>query len=294
MTEIVILAAIGDLPQDVAVLKRSVEIARALGAKLQVVHVLDLPGDASELHDITSFLGQSAFSARDRIKLALREIGADPMEVKILIELGAHAIALIGICSELSPALIVMRAHQKVKLKEKILGSTTDRVIAAAKTPVLVVKRTSNSPYDRVVLATNGTDSAMDTSRFIAALLPTAKLTLVQAVQIPPQLKEAMLRVGSRKDEIKALRKRLVNDAKVHLLTLTAKAGPNLSSEVLKGDPAKVLTQMSGDNNVDLLVLGQGRASLVRRAFIGSVSRRLLRDASCDVLIWCPDSDVED
>jgi len=145
-----------------------------------------------------------------------------------------------------------------------------------------------------VVLATNGTDSALSTSQFVYALLPAAKLTLVQAVQIPPQLKEAMLRVGSRKSELKALRKKLVNDAKAYLGTLTAQAGLKLSSKVLKGDPAKVLTQVSGAKNIDLMVLGQGRASLVQRAFIGSVSRRLLRDASCDVLIWCAGSAVKD
>lgn len=96
-----------------------------------------------------------------------------------------------------------------------------------------------------------------------------------------------MLRIGSRKGEVKALPKRLVNDAKDHIRTLTAQAGLNLSLKVLKGDPAKVPTQMSGDKNVDLVVLGQSRANLVQRAFIGSVSRRLLWDASCDVLIWC-------
>lgn len=290
----VILAAIGRLPQDTAVMQRAIEVTAASGAKLQIVHVLDLPKDAGELDDMTSFLGQAAFAARDRIELALAELGANPADVKLQILSGSHAIALIDFCRKLSPDLIVMRAHHKVKWKEKILGSTTDRVIAAAQTPVLVVKRSAKTPYERVVLATNGTDSASDTSQFVSALLPGVKLTLVQAVQIPPQLKEAMLRVGSRKGELKALRKKLENAAKGHLRALTAKAGLNLSSKVLKGDPAKVLTQTSGDKNVDLMVLGQGHASLVQRAFIGSVSRRLLRDASCDVLIWCPDSDAED
>jgi nucleotide-binding universal stress UspA family protein len=288
MTQKTILAAVGRLPQDIAVLKRAIEVAATSGAELQVIHVLDLPGHAGELEDVTSFLGQIAFAARDSIKLALTELGADPREVRIQIVLGPHAIALINICKDLSPDLIVMRAHHKLKLKDKILGSTTDRVIAAAETPVLVVKRAAKSPYAGIVLATNGTDGALEMSRFVTALLPAARLTLVQAVQIPPQLKEAMLRVGSRQGELKTLRMKLVGEAEDHLRTITAPTGLNLKSRVLKGDPAKVLRQICSDKDVDLMVLGQGRASLVRRAFIGSVSRRLLRDARCDVLIWSP------
>jgi nucleotide-binding universal stress UspA family protein len=294
MVQKLILAAIGRLPHDISVLKRAIEIAAASGAKLEIVHILDLSTDTGNLNDHTSFLEKAACAARDRIDLALSDLIADPAEVKIQIVSGPHATSIINILGEVSPDLIVMRAHQKVRLKEKILGSTTDRVIAAAQTPVLVVKRAAKKPYDRVVLATNGTDSALGTSQFVTALLPDAKLTLVQAVQIPPQLKEAMLRVGSRNGELKALRKMLMNNAKDHLGTLTAQARPNLRSKVVKGDPAKVLTKMSGDKNVDLMVLGQGRSSLVQRAFIGSVSRRLLRDASCDVLIWCRDSDTKD
>ncbi|WP_442885676.1 universal stress protein [Amaricoccus sp.] len=39
---------------------------------------------------------------------------------------------------------------------------------------------------------------------------------------------------------------------------------------------------------MNLIALGPGRASLIRRAFIGSVTRRVLRDAACDVLICHP------
>ena len=287
----VILAGVGRLPQDLAVLKRAVEVATAAGADLRVVHVLDLPGDAGQLADTTTFLGQVALAARDRIDRALTKLGADPEQIDVQVAFGSPATALINLCNAVSPELIVMRAHQKKKLKDRILGSTTDRVIAAAATPVLVVKRAAKTPYDDLILATNGTDAVLETARFVAALLPAAKVALVRCVQIPPQLKQAMLRVGSRKHELKALRETLVNDAADQLRTITAKTG--LRSRVLKGDPARVLVQISAGKKVDLMVLGQGRASLVRRAFIGSVSRRLLRDASCDVLIWCPGRGVE-
>ena len=79
-------------------------------------------------------------------------------------------------------------------------------------------------------------------------LLPAAKVALVRCVQIPPQLKQAMLRVGSRKHQLQALRETLVKDAADHLRTITATTG--LRSRVLKGDPARVLVQISAGKKV--------------------------------------------
>jgi nucleotide-binding universal stress UspA family protein len=54
---------------------------------------------------------------------------------------------------------------------------------------------------------------------------------------------------------------------------------------VLVGDPAKSLIRMTRSPKVDLIVLGPGNTGRMRRALLGSVSRRLLRNAACDVLI---------
>lgn len=294
MTQKIILAAIGQLPQDLAVLERAAEIAKASRADLHIVHVLDLPGNEAELDDNSSFIGQAAIAARDRIKVALDELGEDPAQVIMQIEFGTHALTLLNVSKTLSPELIVMRAHQKKKIAQRLLGSTTDRVIAAGQTPVLVVKHAVKKPYSRVVLGTDGADAVLETSSFVSGLLPDAHLRLVQVVQIPPQFKEEMLRIGTRAEDLATHRKTLLKAAKDNLRDLASKIEQPVKTQVMKGDPAKSLMSLCHKRNIDLIAVGQGRASLVRRAFIGSVSRRLLRDASCDVLIWCPDRDVKD
>ncbi len=292
MTDRKILAAIGQLPQDVAVLQRAIEVAKTSAAELHIVHVLDLPGNVADLDDSSTMLGQAAIAARDRIKAALNEMGEDPATAKIHIEMGAHALVLIDACKTLSPDLIVMRAHQKKKISERLLGSTTDRVIAAGQIPVLVVKRAVKNPYDRVVLGTNGADDVLQASAFVSGLLPAAKFHLVQVVQIPRQFKEEMLRIGTSAAHLAAHRKKLIDIARDHLRELETAIDRSVTSQVMKGDPAKSLAKLCRKADVDLIVLGQGRTSLISRAFIGSVSRRLLREAVCDVLIWCPRADA--
>ncbi len=287
MTKHKLIAAIGQLPQDMAVLERGVEISNASQADLHLVHVLDLPGTKADLDDISTLPGQEAFAMRDKLKAALGTLGADLTTVKMHMALGLHAISLIDVCKDVLPDLIVMRAHQKPKMAEKLLGSTTERVIAAAQAPVLVVKQPVENRYRSVVLATNGTDDASDMAHFVFKHLPDVKLHVVQSVQIPPQLKEAMLRVGTRAVDLTAHRRKLVKEAEDHLRELTAEFAQPVTSQVFKGEPVHTLTRLCRTPDVDLMALGQGKASLIRRAFIGSVSRRLLRDAACDVLILC-------
>ncbi|TDL81487.1 universal stress protein [Palleronia sediminis] len=286
MTRKLILAAIGKLPQDDAVMGRASRIAQDADAVLGVIHALDLPGDRGEACDPTSFLGQAVSAARERIELALSDLRIAPERVDLRIEIGPHARTLIDACAALGPDLMVMRAHQNSDIRERFLGSTVERVISTATVPVLVVKRADGGPYARIAVATDGRDDALAAARFASGICPRAKLALVQSVEIPPQLEEAMLRVGSRREELAAMRARLRNDATRQLGGLAGELGGDTSFEVLKGDAARSLTRFCRRGGADLLVMGQGRGSLIRRAFIGSVSRKLLRDAACDVLIW--------
>ena len=65
-----ILAAIGRIPEDLSVLKRAIEVSQVQDAGLHLVHVLDLPGDPSDIGDASTYIGQAALAARDRIDAA--------------------------------------------------------------------------------------------------------------------------------------------------------------------------------------------------------------------------------
>jgi nucleotide-binding universal stress UspA family protein len=289
MTPTRILAAVDQFPQDDAVLARALEIAALQGARLDVVHIVDLPGCGPDPARADALAGQAADAARARIGAALERLGAGGSDVEVRIETGSPALRLIAICDEVKPGLVVMRAHERARISERILGSTTERLVAAGQVPVLVVKREVDRPYGRVLIATDGKDDAAGAVALVAALLPGAALGLVRAVHIAPQLKEAMLRVGSDQAALTAHRDALAASARADLRALAASLTPRPTTRVLRGDPATALIRATRNPKVDLIVLGPGPTSLIRRAFIGSVTRRLLREGACDVLISCPE-----
>lgn len=288
MTLTTILAAVDRFPQDEAVLVRALELAKRHGAALTIVHIIDLPADMTLPAGIDTLEGQAEFAARDRINEALRRQGTDPADIEIRVEVGSPALRLIEICDALNPDLVVMRAHQRTRISEKILGSTTDRVIAAGNQPVLVVKRPALAAYGKAWVATDGRDDAEGSLHFVGSLLPDAALHLVQVVQIVPQLEAAMLRSGTEQAAIRAHRNALARIARNRLTAIASMAAFDVKTHILRGDPAAALARASRIAKVDLIAAGPGSSSLIRRAFLGSVTRRLLRDAACDVLICRP------
>ncbi len=288
MTIRTILAAVDQFPASDDVLARAHEIARLHNALLRVVHVVEMAAEPGDLERPGTLIGQAALAARERIDAALARLSPDLSGTEIRITAGSPALALIDLCRTDAPDLIVMRAHQRDGLSDAILGSVSDRMVSAAVAPVLIIRRAAERPYAQALVATNGEDAAGPALDFAARLLPGAAIRAVQVVQITPQLKEAMLRSGTDRAALEAHRADLTLTARAHLSKLAAAAPRPIRTTVLHGDPAGSLTRAARIRTVDLIAVGPGQPGLIRRAFTGSVTRRLLRDAACDVLVYHP------
>lgn len=288
MTTTRILAAVDRFPEDDAVLERGQEIAARHGVPLTVVHVADLPDNVAAPALIHTIRAQTERAARNRITSALRRQGMDPEGIEIRIETGSPAQRLVAICEALDPSLVVMRAHHKPWILAKLLGSTTEKVIASGLAPVLVVRQDSGKPHGRVLLAIEGPDAAPAVLARVSALLPDAAYHMVQAVELARPIEEAMLRLGLTRTELAAHHDVLAQEAATRLRTLSAELGPRVTWQVLRGEPAEELVRATQDDDVGLIVLGPHRAGLIRRALMGSVTRRVLRDAASDVLVIPP------
>jgi len=284
-------AAVDRFPQNDPVLARAAEIARAHQARLTIVHVVGrFAGFDPALADPGMIQHQIRLIARENIEAAMARQAIDMPGVDIRIESGSPSLRLVDLAHETRTDLVVMMAHQGESILAKIIGSTTDRVIRAACAPVLVVKRPVMQAYERVVVAVDPSDESGAIVTFVAALFPLARLRLVHAVQISSQFEEAMRRAGHGQASLAAHRDALVRQAKACLRDLSeqlAHRPARSSTWVAVGDPAQLLARTTRNPQVGLIVLGPGSPDLIRRALLGSVTRRVLQTAACDVLI-CP------
>jgi len=69
----------------------------------------------------------------------------------------------------------------------------------------------------------------------------------------------------------------------------------NVETVLRNGSPRTELSEaLPTEHNIDLLILGATGLSAIERAFVGSVSQHVVRNAPCDVLIVRRDSDEID
>ena len=285
-----ILAAVGEFPQDDDVLMRAAEIALIHKATLTVLHVIEFPEDFElATPEVVRLQQEAKREAREMIKAAIDRTAPDVEKADILVEIGASAAALIKHCETFAPDLIVVRSHQRQSILAKLIGSTADRVIRGASAPVLIVKRPVKEPYQRALLATDGREGGAEALNYLANLLPDAALHIMQVVTILPQLKQSLISAGVGQAAIDSHRAALIRRAKENLKKLAnGVTGRAVTTRIATGGPGNALTNATRSPKTDLITVGPGRSSLLRRALIGSVTQQVIRDAACDVLVWRP------
>lgn len=286
-----VLAAVGQFPQDDPVLARAGEIARAHRARLTIAHIVEGFTEFDLMPvDLDLIQHQVRLSARESVEAAVARQAVGVAEIDIRIETGSSHLRLTELANEVNADLVVMRAHQSDSILEKIVGSTTDRVIRTACAPVLTVKRPVTQTYQRIVVATDTSEESGAVAAFVAALFPLAGLHLVHVVRIPPQFEGVMLHAGAGQAGFTAYRNALISKAKAYLRAASKRLANRpirSATRVVVGDPAQSLVRATWSPKVDLIVLGPSNTSMIRQALLGSVTRRVLRAANCDVLI-CP------
>lgn len=123
-------------------LQKSEELARALGAEIEILHVYQLPVLALPDAPVTvspGFVADLTHRA-ERAILPLRTgLEARGIPTKSRLMEGAPADVIVARARELGAELIVMGTHGRSGFKRFLLGSTAERVVRTATVPVLTV-----------------------------------------------------------------------------------------------------------------------------------------------------------
>ncbi len=137
-----ILCPVDFSPGSEHAIKQAEEIARALGAKLELVHAYQLPVLALPDSSVTvspTFVADLTTRAQvelDKHKDALVERGIDA-SARVLE--GPPAETIVETAKQAHAYMIVMGTHGRSGFRRFLLGSTAERVVRLATVPVLTV-----------------------------------------------------------------------------------------------------------------------------------------------------------
>jgi len=189
--------------------------------------------------------------------------------------------------------LVAIGDHGHTPIEHLFLGSVAERVVRHAPAPVLVA-RPVRETLDRIVVAVDGSEGAMQAVAYLARLpLPTQVAFRLVGVVLPAELVaarrfpiggiDAALREAAERERA-WLREHL--DAAAALLR--GAGHDRVEAVVREGDPTAEVLGEANEQQADLIVAGARGAGRFDRLVLGSVSEKLVRHAETSVLVVRP------
>ena len=181
--------------------------------------------------------------------------------------------------------LIVIGTHGRTGLPRVLLGSVAEKVIRHAPCCVLATRPPGGlEPFDRILVPIDFSDSAHHTAELAAGLAkPKGRgITLLHVIEIPTTFsgelpEDALLQQIDRRAS-----QRVEKMAEI----LRAKVTVPVETIIQIGHPgAQILTLLDDDRSYDLVVMGSHGRTGMRRVILGSVAEKVVRHASCPVLV---------
>lgn len=123
----------------------AVEYAKSLGASLTIMHVIDFwagfPAYENRVPlDVQDVVAKIELSVNGELETMAEKCSAELDNVQICSRIGAPVDEIVGFAEDEGMDLIVMGTHGWTGFKHLVLGSVAEKVVRAAKCPVLIVR----------------------------------------------------------------------------------------------------------------------------------------------------------
>lgn len=127
-------------------LRYAVELARALSAEIDLLHVTRAPSrvalaaDAYLNRPLPTTSEKVLAEARAKLEQLSFRVSHDGVRVTPLVESGDPAATIVRIATEILSDLIIVGTHARTGVSEMVLGSVAHRVITCAPCPVITLR----------------------------------------------------------------------------------------------------------------------------------------------------------
>lgn len=253
-------------------LTRALQLARAWGASLVLLHVLN------DSHNSSASKSEDIARAQARLQGEVRD---ESVAVQTHIATGDVAEAILGASRTFGADLIVTGISRRDEFADFIVGSTVERLARISRLPILVVKERAAKPYDNIMVATDFSGCSADALRAAITMFPDARFSLVHAYHVQLEI------LRDREEQAGVKQAVIATELEAFLASLDIRDDlrANLDVNVDYGHVCQVGRDHAQTSEADLAVVGtRGRSGLVS-TLLGSKARALVECLPCDVLM---------
>jgi len=194
----------------------------------------------------------------------------------------------------LHASLLVIGSHGRTGFERLLLGSVTEKVIRKAACPVMVVPRRAPDAerggpvhFSRILCPVDFSEGSLTALTYALSIAQEAdaRLTVMHAVEVPPELAEDPLSPTFDVDAIHAATRAARLRRLRGLVPASARTYCAVETIVCDGAAYDYILKVAAEQHSDLIVIGvQGRGAINLLVF-GSNTVRVTRAATCPVLV---------
>jgi len=276
--------------------QRAALLARDSSARLELLHVLE----TKTLDELRRIFGSDGVALQERIRSqaheALAQLAANigsPMagEPGLHLVEGMELESITAQADIMDASLLIVGARGASFMRHWLLGATAERLLRKTLRPILVVKQHPHEAYRSVLVPVDFSAWSQNAIRLAQAVAPQAELMLMHAFAVP--LEGKLRFAGVEDDVIHRYRVEARQEALARLHKVAADAGiggENWRPILTHGDAAPRILAQEEEQGADLIVLGKHGTDMLEELLLGSVTKHVLSQARCDVLVTCQEN----
>ncbi len=180
--------------------------------------------------------------------------------------------------------LLVCGAKGQSLARRLLLGSTVQRMLSRMLCPLLVVKHAPRDAYRTLLVPVDFSPASLRSIELAKAVAPQAEIILLHVFEAP--FEGSMRFAHIDQDTLTHYRNVIRKDAVEQLAALSEAAGlANARQIVVHGDASWRIVEQEQELDCDLIVIGKQGESALEELLIGSVTKHVLDESQCDVLV---------
>lgn len=271
--------------------KRAAQIAKQLGAKLHLIHVV---------HPMDMYLGpELSFGYQKHYEHKLQEFWKIQLDIlaanlhqdfsiqpKVATRIGLAHTEIANYVASRAECLVVAgaRGEHENNLLSLLLGSTAFRLLRAVACPVLIVRNVEGKPYRQVIAPVDFSSGSAEVPALARITAPEAHIEVLHILELIQEAR--MHRVGLDDSRLHQYH----NDALVEVgkkldKMLTDLHDNRMTQKIVTGYPVTEICARATQLPADLIVIGRHGMSGMQEWLLGSVSKDVSQAAACDVLV---------
>lgn len=265
-------------------------VARHLadGAELILVHTVELPTMPAFLTGLTP-TGELVDTARAGAEHRLNELARslESERVRTVVHVGRPSEVIATVARENGADLVVVGEHGRGRGLSGVLGTTAERVVRIAASPVLIARGLPDGPPKNILLPVDESETSNQVlawGRYLTEHFSAG----VQAVYALSPLLYSRVRAVSSATRERNLQDSMRENARAWLqqrLEGVGLSGERVTADVVVGEPSYEIIAAAQRYDTDLIVMGIRGAGALTPVLVGRVTRAVLRGAAEPVLI---------